>query len=484
MNAGQAQQTAVEPAQRFICVVDGENAQTMFNHCDHARGSTGDSQGVYISTMPGMGAGLFAKQDFAAGDIVCRETPLLCYDLCAERDPVAARVRAFLAPHRSLSQGGSWGDDCPGSLPYAFQWTLFLVHVSRREEKERASIEKAFYAPTIGDGVEGVRLSKTFSEASQFADFLLMLMSSSFSVFMDLPELAEFSDWPSKRISRLFLLYTCNTHQYQGKAAMFVLLSKINHVCEVQGDQGSSGASVPPGANTRYESCALKGQGVHVAKRAIAAGEQIMSNYLEGICFMSKRERRAKLLDQKLFWCRCDTCRAPCKERAFACPATVTSGNNTKAGSDEDLCQVMETCGGKCVPCTAEEDGGDAGVEWACDKCSAVLAEEQLMQALFGRYARIHDLRVDKASPMSETSRWLAVEDGWIKTSHSKTHWSLDHVRRHASQAAHELGPYHPAVKRLQLFVQLGEAQEQKSAPMHSSTLCGSSYRHLCEEVD
>ena len=47
-----------------------------------------------------------------------------------------------------------------------------------------------------------------------------------------------------------------------------------------------------------YGTNVLKGYGVHFAKRDIAAGEQITTNYLNGIFFMSTRERRTKLLDQ------------------------------------------------------------------------------------------------------------------------------------------------------------------------------------------
>lgn len=76
--------------------------------------------------------------------------------------------------------------------------------------------------------------STTFKEASVFADFLLHLITSSFTAVMELPEITEYSDWSPSRMSRLLLLYTCNCHQYQGKVAMFVLLSKINHTCKVQ----------------------------------------------------------------------------------------------------------------------------------------------------------------------------------------------------------------------------------------------------------
>ena len=58
----------------------------------------------------------------------------------------------------------------------------------------------AFYAPSPDDGVAGVEASKTFAEAATFASFLLDLASSSFTALVDMPELADFADWPMARL--------------------------------------------------------------------------------------------------------------------------------------------------------------------------------------------------------------------------------------------------------------------------------------------
>ena len=115
-------------------------------------GALGSNDGVRVEAVPGQGAGLFAVRDFAKGDVVCCEKPLLCYGL---RDAMAERVGKFMAPHRSVAQGGRWGDDCPGALPYAFQWTLFLANLSLLSDDERTHIENSFYAPSIEDDIPG-----------------------------------------------------------------------------------------------------------------------------------------------------------------------------------------------------------------------------------------------------------------------------------------------------------------------------------------
>ena len=57
-----------------------------------------------------------------------------------------------------------------------------------------------FYAPSPEDGVAGVEASNTFAEAETFAAFLLDLASSSFTSLVDMPELADFADWPTARL--------------------------------------------------------------------------------------------------------------------------------------------------------------------------------------------------------------------------------------------------------------------------------------------
>jgi len=117
-----------------------------------------NNSGVEVKTVPGKGAGLFAVRDFQEGDVVCYEKPLMCYDLRPEMDAISARVSKFLAPHRSIREGGKWGDDSPGALPYAFQWTLFLAKLSLLSECEREYVDASFYVPSIGDGVIGVQI--------------------------------------------------------------------------------------------------------------------------------------------------------------------------------------------------------------------------------------------------------------------------------------------------------------------------------------
>ena len=75
---------------------------------------------------------------------------------------------------------------------------LALFSAARVDEEKPCT--DAFYAPSPDDGVAGVEASKTFAEAATFASFLLDLASSSFTALVDMPELADFADWPMARL--------------------------------------------------------------------------------------------------------------------------------------------------------------------------------------------------------------------------------------------------------------------------------------------
>ena len=78
------------------------------------------------------------------------------------------------------------------------------VSAARAVGDEEKSLQNpcadAIYAPSPDDGVAGIEASKTFAEAATFASFLLDLASSSFTALVDMPELADFADWPMARL--------------------------------------------------------------------------------------------------------------------------------------------------------------------------------------------------------------------------------------------------------------------------------------------
>ena len=79
-----------------------------------------------------------------------------------------------------------------------------LFSAARAVGDEEKSLQNpcadAIYAPSPDDGVAGIESSKTFAEAATFASFLLDLASSSFTALVDMPELADFADWPMARL--------------------------------------------------------------------------------------------------------------------------------------------------------------------------------------------------------------------------------------------------------------------------------------------
>ena len=181
-------------------------------------------------------------------------------------------------------------------------------------------------------------------------------------------------------------------------------------------------------------------------------GEEITSDYLNGIPFMSTHERRIKLLQQKLFLCKCQACKAPCALRAFACPKLLPTSELP--------------CGGRCQSRVAqlgedEAHGGDmAGAkEWICQTCGDVTSEQLLFSRLFRLYKQLDGNEIEvagkeraiqngagtcdgtrtleaqeSASTAGEAGAWLQVEEMWVARSYSNMYWSHDDVRSPLSE--------------------------------------------------
>ena len=175
------------------------------------------------------------------------------------------------------------------------------------------------------------------------------------------------------------------------------------------------------------------GHGAQIALRQIRTGEEITSDYLKGIPFMSTHESRIKLLQQKLFLCKCQACKAPCTLRAFACPKLA--------------------CGGRCLSRAAllgedEAHGGNlvGPKEWICQKCGDVTLEQLFFAGLFQLYKQLDDKEIEGSGsgegtgmfvgPLAEgeAAAWLQVEDMWVARSYSKMYWSHDQVCSPLSQ--------------------------------------------------
>ena len=207
---------------------------------------------------------------------------------------------------------------------------------------------------------------------------------------------------------------------------MFVLLSKINHSCQVEGyeDGAITSPAHVPSANTVYASTVEEGYGVHVAIRAIAAGEQILTNYLKGILFMSRRERRAKLLAQKLFSCGCAVCKMECIERAFVCPRSTCTGKCLPSAHSArrdvrlkgDTANTVHLDGGHVEEVTVEPGEYDTAEElWTCQECGEATEEIPFFAAL--ARLRSSSASSSSSSPLDTAhlaAQWRRLEDKWV----------------------------------------------------------------------
>ncbi|EKX32226.1 hypothetical protein GUITHDRAFT_148776 [Guillardia theta CCMP2712] len=360
---------------------------------------------VDVIHVEGMGNGVFARKHFSEGDVVMSERPSVVLELSYAKDELAKKVNNFL--RRSACE--------EAKLSCAFQWTLWLCHFFQLPEALRNRIETEVYSPREDDGVAGVIQSETFSDADKFSHFLSDFCSSSFTALMDLPELEAVLDVDAARLKRLMLLYICNFHQYQGKAALFLKCCKLNHSCR--------------DANTKYV-VDCSGLALHVALRDISPGEQILTDYLQGIPFMSTHERRKKLLETKLFTCMCSACLSEDDLRLLPC---------TSRGDEGEACQGSCSC----------RDG-----RWMCKECGR---EEEVETFLSQQFLRLCGLGLAEASNKSRAEmaeEFLKVEERMVKESYSKIFWSVEEMGKKHAHFSSALGRQHPAARRMEWNVE------------------------------
>eukprot|EP00960_Hanusia_phi_P054826 762783-Hanusia_phi.AAC.3 len=362
---------------------------------------------VEVIHVQGMGDGVFARTNFREGDLVLSERPSVVFELSYAKDELAMRVNNFL--RRSASEEATFS--C------AFQWTLWLCHFFQLPDELRVSIEQGVYSPSEDDGVEGVSTSPTFAEAEKFSHFLSEVCASSFTALMDLPELEAVVDAGADRLKKLMLLYLCNFHQYQGKAALFLRCCKLNHSCCA--------------ANTKYVADPTSGLATHIAVRDIEEGEQIFTNYLQGIPFMSSFERRKKLLETKLFTCMCSACVSTDELRVLPCMQQL-------AGSTD--------CDGLCFCKDAK---------WICKECKHAEEEEIFLSRHFKRICGLGLAQSSDSQAVGEMAQeFLKVEEEILRDSYSKIFWSVEEMEKKLVRFSAMLGSQHPASRRMEWNVE------------------------------
>ena len=233
-------------------------------------------------------------------------------------------------------------------------------------------------------------------------------------------------------IETLLLVGDCNAHEFGKRVGLFPLAAIANHSCDPN-----------CGHSTRH------GEMRFYATRAIAEGEELTISYLGGLWSTGVRERRATLLREKLFYCRCARCRGADVCRGLHC--------------------LEETCGG--VAC---QHGGDGGA-WRCQRCGAS-HEDDVMPAAptaSGRALAWHAARKAHATRLA-AEQALADECAALSAGEEVPRPSWAEASALLQRVREQLSPTHPLVCKVlsSPACQAGTREHACAAALHVLGAC------------
>ena len=152
-------------------------------------------------------------------------------------------------------------------------------------------------------------------------------------------------------LARVCLIARLNVYSYGAShVALFAFGCQMNHACD---------------ANVRFSSTERDGRGCFIARRDVAVGESLCTNYIgEMTDVMSTPARRDALLASKLFTCQCAKCRTAADPlRHVPCP-----GCHPREGVECSL--PASIAAGRGEVHYAHPLSAEPGAQWLCDHCS------------------------------------------------------------------------------------------------------------------
>lgn len=197
-------------------------------------------------------------------------------------------------------------------------------------------------------------------------------------------------------LTRVCLIFQLNGYCFRGnRIALFEAGCTMAHSCD---------------SNVRYSSQTHSGLGSFVARRDVALGECLTTNYLGDYSgFMSTPARRQALLSSKCFSCRCSRCTDPSDPlRHVPCPGCHP---RTRGEHELPVSVALSAAGvpvNYAVPC-----GSEADASWWCKHCSSSWSVEQVLPGpasqgvasgrAWERVVEQHVLNLDK--------RWMMLNE-------------------------------------------------------------------------
>lgn len=334
---------------------------------------------VEVRTSPSGHLGLFATRDFAEGDVILEEAPLVVLAPSSEQESREILLdwmgggkdtacegskgkKSSMAGHPSGGGAPLWhAIDPPDafSVPENMRGTfkgmaqagiVWMEKYHNSMDGSQDALQKLYRPP---DGESATDVEKT---VVALADDVIKFLQDSISRCTS-SKLTNFEGW--EKMKDVLLVWACNS--FQG-GRVYEMLSRVNHDCNPNAVIQTTPArptndDEPNGTND-------EGQRL-VAAAKIAKGDEVSISYLGLLLYADKNARRTKLRATKYFDCRCQRCSAPSTDRAAQIPCPVCHPRRSSqlmleedVQYDDDQTVRYATMDTKCSTCHEQPERG------------------------------------------------------------------------------------------------------------------------------
>jgi hypothetical protein len=261
--------------------LDGEPASRSDDDLEALVETAGGSQ---VMERPGLGRVVVASRDFAVGDIILRETPVLVWN----------------------------GDD----------WKAFLESVDALPDGQKNGILDMFHPPLESACCRLLRKTASHLTTAPYAmekRFRLMAIATANShEYYGRPSM-EYHETTSFLGSR-----------QETKSALFLYASKVAHSCH---------------PNAAYSSKTPDGKMEYKCIRPILTGDMVTFSYQCDLFQTSTPSRREQLQSDRDFLCQCPRCEQPDDARRLHCPNCTVGWALCSYDSEQNEMWICDGCG-------------------------------------------------------------------------------------------------------------------------------------------
>jgi hypothetical protein len=255
------------------CVAAAAMAEAVLSNPPTVQSEEAPEYGYQVGDRPGVGRILITTRDFAAGELVLRETPALTF----HPDRADELLAGFL-----------------GASPEVQAAVLEMPTPSLEADLDMAS------SPKERESVLAARKKRVASRTA--------LATQLASEYEGSPRILEL-------VEALLLIADSQSYAFEDRVGFFPMAALASHSCNPSCGHGTR----------------VAGEMRFWASRPLAAGEQITISFLPALFSTPRDVRRRTLMLEKLFFCRCSRCTDLDHCRGMSCAVAKCDGVAARA---------------------------------------------------------------------------------------------------------------------------------------------------------